>query len=225
MTEDRHYRMPRVLKDEDDLNPSNPSASASFQEIAEIRFSRRAALKGLLATSALTAVGAAFAPLHKAQAATSESTLTFAEIPHAYDPNLHVAEGYDAQILLRWGDKVLADAPEFAPDKLSAEGQAKQFGYNCDFIGYVPLPAGSDSSNNGLLFVNHEYTNPHVMFPGFADAEAAAAGTTAESTAIELAAHGASIVEVKKEGGVWRMVDGSRYNRRLTLNTEMELSG
>src|SRR5690242_11587567 len=94
MTEDRHYRMPRVLKDEDDLNATNTTQGASFQDIADIRFSRRAALKGLLATSALTAVGAAFAPLHKAQAATAESTLKFAEIPHGYDPNLHVAEGY-----------------------------------------------------------------------------------------------------------------------------------
>ena len=176
MTEDRHYRIPRVLKDEDDLNPTNPTPGATFQDIATIRFSRRAALKGLLATSALTAVGAAVAPLREAQAAAGASTLTFAEIPHGYDPEFHVAEGYEAQILLRWGDKVLADAPEFAPGKLTAEGQAKQFGYNCDFIGYLPLPAGSDNSENGLLFVNHEYTNPHMMFPGFADAKAAVGG-------------------------------------------------
>jgi hypothetical protein len=225
MTEDRHYRMPRVLKDEDDLNPSNVSAGTTFEDIAELRFSRRAALKGLLATSALTAVGAALAPLNEAAAATADSSLKFAEIPHAYDASLHVAEGYEAQILLRWGDKVLADAPEFEPGKLSADAQAKQAGYNCDFIGYLPLPAGSDNSENGILFINHEYTNPHVMFAGFADAKAAAAGTTADSTAIELAAHGASIVEVKKEGGVWKTVDGSKYNRRLTLNTEMALSG
>jgi len=225
MTDDRHYRMPRVLKDEDDLNPSNPSATPSFQDIATLRFSRRAALKGLLATSALTAVGTALAPLQRAEAATADSTLKFAEIPHAYDANLHVAEGYEAQILLRWGDKVLADAPDFEPGKLTADAQAKQAGYNCDFIGYLPLPAGSDNSENGILFINHEYTNPHVMFTGFADAKAAAAGTTADSTAIELASHGASIVEVKKDGGVWKTVDGSKYNRRLTLNTEMTLSG
>lgn len=225
MSEDRHYRMPRVLKDEDDTNPSNASAGATFQDIAQVRFSRRAALKGLLATSALTAVGSALAPLNKAAAAPAESSLKFAEIPHAYDANLHVAEGYEAQILLRWGDKVLADAPAFEPGKLSAEAQAKQAGYNCDFIGYLPLPAGSSNSENGILFINHEYTNPHVMFSGFADAKAAAEGTTADSTAIELAAHGASIVEVKRDGGVWKTVDGSRYNRRLTLNTEMALNG
>ena len=163
MTEDRHYRIPRVLKDEDDLNPSNPTSTTTFQQIADIRFSRRAALKGLLATSALTAVGTALAPLNKAAAAT-----------------------------------------DFAPGKLTADAQAQQFGYNCDFIAYMPLPAGSDNSENGLLFVNHEYTNPHMMFPGFADAKAAAAGTTADSTAIELEAHGASVVEIKKDGGVWK---------------------
>ena len=81
MTEDRHYRMPRVLKDEDDLNPSNPTSGATFQDIASIRFSRRAALKGLLATSALTAVGAA-GPLREAKAAAGPSSLEFAEIPH-----------------------------------------------------------------------------------------------------------------------------------------------
>ena len=224
MTDDRHYRMPRVLKDEDDLNPSNPSPTPSFQDIATLRFSRRAALKGLLATSALTAVGTALAPLRRPRP-PPPSTLKFAEIPHAYDANLHVAEGYEAQILLRWGDKVMADAPDFEPGNLTADAQAKQAGYNCDFIGYLPLPAGSDNSDNGILFINHEYTNPHVMFSGFADAKAAAAGTTADSTAIELAAHGASIVEVKKDGGTWKTVDGSKYNRRLTLNTEMVLSG
>jgi secreted PhoX family phosphatase len=225
MIEDRHYRIPRVLKDEDDLNPSNHTSGATFQDIASIRFSRRAALKGLLATSALTAVGAAVGPLREAKAAAGPSTLQFAEIPHGYDAEFHVAEGYEAQILLRWGDKVLAGAPEFAPGKLTAEGQAQQFGYNCDFIGYLPLPAGSDNSENGLLFVNHEYTNPHMMFPGFADAKAAAAGTTAETTAIELEAHGGSVVEVKKEDGAWKVVDGSKYNRRITLNTEMEVGG
>ncbi|WP_119303192.1 PhoX family protein [Dongia deserti] len=225
MTEDRHYRIPRVLKDEDDLNPSNPSPGATFQDIAEIRFSRRAALKGLLATSALTAVGTALAPLQKAHAAAGESTLKFSEIPHAYDAEFHVADGYEAQILLRWGDKVLADAPEFTPGKLTAEAQAKQFGYNCDFIGYMPLPAGSDNSENGLLFINHEYTIPHLMFPGFADDKAAFEGTTADSTAVELEAHGGTVVEVKKEAGAWKVVDGSKYNRRITLNTEMEIGG
>lgn len=223
MTYDPHYRLPRVLKNEDDSNPSNTAPNATFSEIAATRFSRRAALTGLLATTALTAAGG-LVPT-RARAATAESSLTFTEIPHAMDDKLHVAEGYSAQVLLRWGDKVAADAPEFDPAQQSAEAQARQFGYNCDFIAFMPLPAGSNASDHGLLFVNHEYTNPHVMFPGFADDKAAAEGTTAETAAIELAAHGASIVEIKREGDGWMVVDGGQFNRRLSLNTEMELSG
>lgn len=223
MINDRHYRVPTVLKDEDDSRPSNQTPGVTFAELADIRFSRRAALTGLLATSALTAVGGLIPS--KAQAATPTSSLQFAEIPHGMDDKLHVAEGYDAQILLRWGDKVAADAPEFDPMTQSGASQAKQFGYNCDFIAYMPLPAGSTNSENGLLYVNHEYTDPHVMFPGFADEKAAAEGTTADSTAVELEAHGGSIVEIKKEGGAWKAVDGSQYNRRITLNTEMTIVG
>lgn len=225
MIEDRNYRIPRILRDEDDSRPSNQTANASFQEIVDIRFSRRTALKGLLATSALTVAGASLAPLFGARAATAESSLKFSEIPHGYDADLHVADGYEAQVLLRWGDKVAAGAPEFAPGKQTADGQSKQFGYNCDFIGYMPLPAGSDNSENGLLFVNHEYTIPHLMFPGFADDKAAAEGTTADSTAIELEAHGGTVVELKKDAGVWKVVEGSKYNRRITLNTPIEIAG
>ena len=225
MRNDDHYRLPPVLKDEDDSRPSNSSRNETFAGLADIRFSRRAALTGLLATTALTAGAGVLAPLSGARAATIDSSLKFAEIPHGYDANLHIPEGYEAQILLRWGDKVAADAPDFAPGRVTAADQARQFGYNCDFIAYLPLPAGSTNSENGLLFVNHEYTNPHMMFPGFADAKAAVEGTTAETTAVELEAHGASIVEVKKENNAWKVVEGSQYNRRLTLSTEMALSG
>ena len=72
--------------------------------------------------------------------------------------------GTRQKVLIRWGDKIATDSPAFDAHKLDAAFQEKQFGYNCDFIAFMPLPAGSDSSESGLLCVNHEYTNAELMF-------------------------------------------------------------
>jgi hypothetical protein len=70
--------------------------------------------------------------------------------------------------------------------------------------------------------VNHEYTNPELMFrnyEGFAN-------QTAEQTEIELQAHGLTVVEVfRNSAGRWSYVVGSRFNRRVTATTPMEVTG
>ncbi len=107
----------------------------------------------------------------------------------------------------------------------TAAKQLKQFGYNNDFIAFMPLPAGSNSSDNGLLWVNHEYTELHMMFPGL-DPKTMVEQATKEMVDVELAAHGGSIIELRKTGERWQVVEGSRYARRITaLNTEMTIAG
>ena len=64
-------------------------------------------------------------------------------------------------MLIRWGDPVLPGAPPFDPLKQTAAAQELQFGYNNDYLGFIPL-SGPD---HGLLVVNHEYTNEELMFP------------------------------------------------------------
>ena len=117
------------------------------------------------------------------------------EVRHGVDETHHVAEGHDANILIRWGDPVVAGASEFDPMNQTAAKQAKQFGYNNDFVGFLPLPVGSNGSDHGLLCVNHEYTNPEVMFPGLMRPGAKKLDLdwmTRELVDIELAAHGAT---------------------------------
>lgn len=218
---DRHYRMPVNINNEDDNNPSNPSAGPAMTDLIAQRFSRRTALKGLMASAAIGALGGGFVT-RPAKAAMS---LSFAEIPHAYDENLHIPAGYTANPFLRWGEPIIAGAPEFDPMQRSAAAQAQQFGYNCDFVHFAPLPEGSNSSDHGLLVVNHEYTDAHMIFPGFADGKAALAATTADMAAYEQAAHGLSVVEVKRDSSGWTIVKDGKFNRRITLATEMELVG
>jgi uncharacterized protein len=62
------------------------------------------------------------------------------------DDKHHVAEGYNADVLIRWGDPLFADSPEFDPRAQTADKQARQFGYNNDYIGLIPLPGETDTS-------------------------------------------------------------------------------
>lgn len=190
----------------------NPSSSAPMSDIVEQRLSRRDLLKGLAASTALGGLGT---PI-EAEAA-GPSSLRFTEIPHSLDGRHHVARGYTARPLVRWGDPIVKGAPAFDPKNLTASGQEKQFGYNNDFLAYMPLPRGSNNSEHGLLCVNHEYTNVNLMFPGVRT-RGDTARMTREQVDIDLAAHGLSVVEVKKTNGRWDWVRDSKYNRRYTTN-------
>lgn len=101
--------------------------------------------------------------------------------------------GYASTVLLRWGDPLGVSVPEFNPTTQTAAQQAQQFGYNCDFIGYLPLPQGSDASMRGLLGVNHEFTLPLLMHPGW---DGKPESVTQEMVDIRMAAHGFSGVEI-----------------------------
>jgi secreted PhoX family phosphatase len=204
----------------------NVSADLSIGEIIQARLSRRDALRGLAATAAVGTLGSALTRSAALAQSYGPSSFTFKELAKTLDATHHVAEGYDAGILIRWGDKLVGEAPEFNANNLSAAAQEKQFGYNCDFIAYLPLPAGSQSSENGLLFINHEYTNSNLMFAGLGAGRDANQKVSKAQTEVELAAHGASVVEVRKSGGSWQVVEGSRYNRRITgSSTPMTISG
>ena len=208
--------------------PVNKSTTATMGDVINQRYARRSVLKGALAVSAIGAIAGpgALMSATKAQAATPR--VSFSEIEHGADATHHVAEGYNADILIRWGDPVTPGAPKFDPHNQTSWAQEQQFGYNNDYLGYLPLPMGSNNSDHGLLFVNHEYTNEELMFPGLGkqDRKANFAGMTQELIDIEMSAHGGSIVEIKKRDGKWRVVKGSEYARRITTRTTaMVLSG
>lgn len=219
------------LLEENEGPAINPTDNRTMGEIIAARFSRRGFLKGSLAVSAIAATVSPLALMSADEARAGEggSAFVFDEVEAGIDDKHHVAAGYDADVLLRWGDPLFADAPDFDPAKQTAEAQARQFGYNNDFVGYIPLEG---SAEHGLLVVNHEYTNPHLMFPGIVkvvekDGKKALeqAPLTKEQVDIEMAAHGGTIVEIRKDGGKWQVVRDGKLNRRVTANTEMALSG
>ena len=178
----------------------------------------------MLATAgAATAVG--LLPGMAGAADKDPSSLSFAQPRHVILDDHAVAVGHKAQVLIRWGDKVLDDAPAFAPGQQSAAAQERQFGYNNDFVAFLPLPVGSTVSDHGLLCVNHEYTNAELMFSGMT-MKNKLERLTREQADIEIAAHGHSVVEVRRSGGAWTVVERSPFARRISaLSTEMAVSG
>lgn len=208
------------------LDSSRHLSIPTYADLTAAKLTRRAMLLGAAAAGTVAGLGLR---LKGAQAATGGSTLTFPELKKVYDETHHVAEGYDADILVRWGDAILPgakslDATVANTGAQSAETQAGQFGYNCDFIGYLPLPLGSNSSDHGLLCVNNEYPDPQLMFPGMTEDDAKDKMTEAQLATIQ-ESWGHSIVEIRKEGGKWAIVPDSKYNRRITGTTPMVISG
>jgi secreted PhoX family phosphatase len=214
---------PVAVRDRDDIG-SNPTLTQPIQKVIEARLARRDLLKGLAAGAAVGVFGGTMTS-RLVLAADNPSTLTFEEVAHGIDENHHVAKGYTANVLIRWGDKLADDAPDFDIKSQSVAGQEKQFGYNCDFVAFMPLPAGSSNSESGLLCVNHEYTNAELMFPGLT-ADDKLDKLTKDQVEIEMAAHGHTVVEIRKTGGAWQVVADSPHNRRITTgSTKILVSG
>jgi len=206
-------RVDPMTIDSDDL-PYSPDVGVneSTQPGIQTIISRRLLLTG-------AAAGAVAAQVTPAQGAGG-STLKFKDVAHGNDAMHHVADGYRADVLIRWGDPLMKDSPEFVPGKVDAAAQEKQFGYNNDFLAFMPLPYGSRNSTHGLLGVNHEYTNGELMFPGITTERGSGIkGLTKEHVEHEMSAFGLAVVEVRKTNGAWRYVKDSTYNRRLTMRT------
>ncbi|EID54366.1 PhoX family protein [Saccharomonospora xinjiangensis] len=211
----------------------NTSDNTYFGDVAKSVLSRRGALK---ATAVMSATAAGFAALSGTAAAEVPAALAGRGNGHGKPsrpvpgtdftpvaPNtadaVVIPDGYDQEVVIRWGDPVLPGAPRFDHRNQTAAAQAMQFGYNNDFVGLIP----QDSSGwRHLMVVNHEYTTETHMFP---------AGTydpnnpTEEQVRIAWAAHGMSVVQTVRDPQGGLKVVPSRYNRRITMDTEFEVRG
>jgi uncharacterized protein len=204
---------------EEDTDPCNPTDNPTFASMLAARVSRRSFLKEATASLVMFGVGSRHGPRN----ASAQSSGTFVPVSSSTEDKLIVPPGYIHTVLLRWGDPLAAGVPDLDPMAQTATRQAQQFGYNCDFIGYLPLPQDSHSSTRGLLGVNHETTVTALMVPGW---DGKPESTTLEMVDIGIAAHGFSIVEVVRESrGGWIYVRDSAFNRRITGATPMTIGG
>ncbi len=203
----------------------NTSDSTYFGDIAREAISRRALLGAAGAAGFFVVAGS------KADAAPADSNLeALAQAPgksplrfkpikpvaHTQD-SFVVPKGYDWHTLIRWGDPLFKDSPGFDWKNQTVASQEAQFGYNNDFTAILEMHG--EEETRALLFINHEYTNPAIMFPDDMPEQ--------DQIAVSMAAHGLSVVELKRKdsSSPYSYVQGAPLNRRFLLSTEYELTG
>ncbi|WP_410582648.1 PhoX family protein [Amycolatopsis sp. lyj-108] len=145
--------------------------------------------------------------------------LRFEPVPHNKLDAVSVPQGYTHEVVVRWGDPILAGAPAFNPTGQTVKAQAGQFGYNCDYLALLELPW---ERHRQVLVANHEYTDENLMFAGYS-----AANPTRDQVEIAWAAHGLSVLVLDEDRRSDRLtpVRGHRLNRRVTATTPIALTG
>ena len=104
-------------------------------------------------------------------------------------------------------------------------GGGLTYGDHNDYVAYFPIDAleGGENSEDGILWVNHEYINP-MFWSGYSDPEGQTKKTK-EQIAREKAGVGGSVVRVRKQGDSWHFVEDDELNRRIDATTPMDVTG
>jgi secreted PhoX family phosphatase len=227
-----------IVDDEQD-QPSNRSGNQPFEEIVQARISRRGVIGGGMAVTAAAAVGGAASGgvaslLQAIPVAASGGAgdgnrgsygrpirplVGFQSVPATNADTVTVPPGYTATVLIAWGDPV-SNGPAFQPDASNTwQDQELQWGMHNDGLVFFPFSNGDDK--RGLIVQNHEYTDDDLLFPD------GSAVWTADKTKKSLAAHGVSVIEVRRRGrsAQWEIKRPSQFARRITGYTPMTIGG
>lgn len=134
----------------------------------------------------------------------------FSAIDPSDKDDIVLPEGFRYEILLSSGDRLTND---------------RDYGDHNDFVAYLPIDAldGGDDSEDGILWVNHEYINP-LFWSGYDDPDGEKKKTKKQIDR-ERAGVGGSVVRVQKDGDKWKFVEDDDLNRRIDATTKMDLTG
>jgi secreted PhoX family phosphatase len=215
--------------DPDDL-VHNHSPNPSFDAVLNARLSRRGVLRAGLGSAATALFGglslsACGGGSDDGDQTPAETLLGFTAVAKSTADAVTVPAGYTATVLYALGDPLTADTPAFRNDGTDT-GYDRRAGDCHDGMEYFGLSASGqpDPANNdrALLGINHEYVIPTFLHPNGPSPLPRPAG----EVDIEVDCHGVSIVEIRKNAaGVFRYVQDSAFNRRVTAATEIEVSG
>lgn len=186
-----------------------------LEDLIHKKISRRKLIKQTTKASVFLTLGSAI-PVEffemKIFKKVHPSNIFFKPIDASSEDEFILPEGFSYNIIRMWGDKI---------------NETEYYGYNNDYVGYLPIDLlqGGNSSEDGLLVINHEFPSP-LFINGYTDDDFKSGRIkTAEEIEREKKSVGLSVIRVKKENGEWKFVDDENCNRRIDANTPIKISG
>ncbi|UXX83333.1 PhoX family protein [Roseovarius pelagicus] len=198
--------------DWDELNDPRPDVT-EFDRVVDAALSRRGFVSGLVAFGS---GAAAMGMMPGAARAMETSRFAFEPIGLQTDATVHVPDGYEWQIVARWGDPLYSDVPAFDhATGGAADYTDRVFGENTD--GMEMFVVG----DRQVLVVNHEYANRKVNLPQ------ATGGTPRDAQDVKKLQklQGVAVIEIARGESGWQIVQDSSLNRRITHLTPIEIAG
>ena len=231
---DQHVGARGTEQDDADIHTSD---NPLFASVMQARLSRRNFLQGTAGAAAF----AAFNTTHIGSAcANSAPKLGFIPVPKNLNDEVTLASGHQYDVIYALGDPIAPAVSEYSNDGTDDPASFEyRAGDHHDGIQYFGLgPNGrhhKNSSDRGLLVMNHEAITPAYLHPTGQTIEPPGAITTASMRTVpgevlrEFYVHGVSIIEVSRgkqgQSASWNYDQNSRFNRRIHTLTTIDLSG
>jgi secreted PhoX family phosphatase len=210
------------------------TTSPYFGALCEQRLSRRS----LLVTGGVAAAVAGALPVVGITATTQPRAANYKAIGPAREDAVLLSPGLRHDVLIGWGDSLFADARSLSAQEIrslawlddqAAERQQRLFGTNNDALAFFATPGKRGA---GTLCVNHEYVMPELSLATL-PSSASERSKNRESwikarpqvVPWMQAAHGVSVIDLKRGARGWSVVRGGPSTRRITANTPMQIMG
>jgi len=228
--------------DPDDIGCNN-SANTEFDTVLRGFLSRRNLLKGGAGTAAALLLGGGLAACSDDDGTVGGAggngggtggggtpvralQLNFNPVAKSVADALTVPTGYKATVLYALGDPIDATVAAYANNGTdTAESFEHRAGDHHDGMQFFGLNAAGSpdaaSSTRGLICINHENITQNFLHAG----GPTAAPRPAAEALKEINAHGLAVYEVQLAASAWSVSRTSSFNRRITPNTVMTLSG
>jgi secreted PhoX family phosphatase len=191
-----------------------PPEQTDFDGVLDRALSRRKFLGGgvALSTAAFIMGSTALTPIP----ARASQHLNFDPIKTSTADTVIIPDGFNWHLVASWGDPLWSDGIAFDhASRGDGSSQERAFGDNNDGMSFFT------DQGRRYLVINNEYVNRSIMF-GNRDS---GLPETADDIRKGKAGHGVTVMEIANNNGRWSPVIDSPKSRRITADTQMDITG